>query len=35
MPKDPSVLKYPSRAGYQLGFLKLESEPLQVSKPEP
>jgi hypothetical protein len=27
LPQDTSALKYPSRAGYQLGILKLEAEP--------
>lgn len=35
MPKDPSLLKYPSRAGYQLSFLRLGGEPSQSSPPAP
>jgi hypothetical protein len=35
MPKDPSLLKYPGRAGYQLSFLKQEREPPQPSPPAP
>ena len=30
-----STLKYPSRAGFQLSFLKLEGEPAQSSQPAP
>jgi hypothetical protein len=35
MPKDPSLLKYPSRAAYQISFLKLEGGPLQLGSPLP
>ena len=31
LPKDLASLKYPTRAGYQLGFLRLETEPPQAS----
>jgi hypothetical protein len=33
LPKDRTSLKYPSRAGYQLGILRLETEPPQASPP--
>jgi len=33
LPKDLSSLQYPSRAGYQLGILKLESEPPESNSP--
>jgi hypothetical protein len=33
LPKDLASLKYPSRAGYQLGFLRLATEPPQASPP--
>jgi hypothetical protein len=33
LPKDLASLKYPSRAGYQMGILRLETEPPQASPP--
>jgi hypothetical protein len=35
MPSDPRFLKYPSRAGYQLSFLRLEGEPPQPGQAAP